>query len=289
MPPETVTFGGLRVLSLESRRGPEMGKLIENLGGVPLVAPSMREVPIENNREALEFASKLVNGQIDTVIFLTGVGTRALLKVVETTLPREEFVSALKKVPIVARGPKPIAVLRELGVPVTVSAPEPNTWQELLKALDENSASVPLRGKHIAVQEYGESNSELLDALKQRGASVTRVPVYDWQLPEDIAPLRKAIESFAKNEVDVALFTTSVQIRHLMQIAKEMNLDEALLRASSRVVMGSIGPMTSDEMRHYGFPVDLEPSHPKMGFLVREVAEKSAEILSRKRSEVASC
>jgi len=41
------TFGGLCVLALESRRAREIAKLIENLDGVPTVAPSVREVPLE--------------------------------------------------------------------------------------------------------------------------------------------------------------------------------------------------------------------------------------------------
>ena len=35
-------FAGLRVLSLESRRAPEMAKLIATFGGNATVAPSMR-------------------------------------------------------------------------------------------------------------------------------------------------------------------------------------------------------------------------------------------------------
>jgi hypothetical protein len=50
------TFGGLCVLALESRRAREIAKLIENLGGIPIVAPSVREVALESNQEALEFA-----------------------------------------------------------------------------------------------------------------------------------------------------------------------------------------------------------------------------------------
>ena len=80
-------FAGLRVLSLESRRGPEMAKLIANHGGEATVAPSMREIPLETNTEALVFGRKLFAGDFDMVIFLTGVGTRALARVVETISP----------------------------------------------------------------------------------------------------------------------------------------------------------------------------------------------------------
>ena len=149
------------VLTLESRRAVEMAKLISNYDGEPVVAPSMREVPLESNKEALAFAGSLFGGGFDLVVFLTGVGARALTRVVETAYSREQFEEALKKVQVIARGPKPVAALKELGVTATVTVPEPNTWRDLLRTLDEASSSIPLAGKRVAVQEYGVSNAEL--------------------------------------------------------------------------------------------------------------------------------
>jgi len=276
-------FAGLRVLSLESRRGAEMGRLIASYRGEAIIAPSMREVPLEHNSEALAFARKLFAGEFDVVIFLTGVGTRALARVVEAIHPLEEYLKQLRKVSIVVRGPKPVAVLREWNVPITLMAPEPNTWREVLRVLDENPGRVPLKGKRVAVQEYGVSNKELLAGLAGRGAVVTSVPVYEWALPEDTGPLRSAATAIAKNEIDVILFTTATQADHLLQIAVEMKLEDELRRALSRMFIASIGPATSDRLREHAIVPDMEPSHPKMGFLVAEAAQQCSEILQRKR------
>jgi uroporphyrinogen-III synthase len=276
-------LAGLRVLSLESRRAPEMAKLIENYGGHAIVAPSMREVPLESNTEALAFARTLAANGFDMVIFLTGVGTRALARVVETICPIEQFAEALRRLVVVARGPKPVAALKELGVPVTVAVPEPNTWRDLLRALDEKSDVAPLQGRRVALQEYGASNAELLAGLAQRGAQVTRVPVYQWGLPEDTGPLRAAVDSVSGGGVDVALFTTSIQVAHLLRMAREMNRERELRRAFARIVVGSIGPMTSEELRDEGLVADFEPEHPKMGFLVNEAAQRAKKLLAKKR------
>jgi uroporphyrinogen-III synthase len=274
---------GLRVLSLESRRAAEMAKLIANYGGQAIVAPSMREVPLESNTEALAFARTLAAGGFDIVIFLTGVGTRALARVVETVYPVEKFTEALRRIAIVARGPKPVAALKALGVPVTLAVPEPNTWRDLLRALDEKADLIALKGRRVAVQEYGASNAELLAGLAERGAQVTRVPVYQWALPEDTGPLRAAVEAIAHGEIDIALFTTSIQVTHLLRIAREMNLEPELRHGFEQIVVGSIGPITSEELREQGLRADFEPSHPKMGFLVNEVAERVVELLGGKR------
>jgi uroporphyrinogen-III synthase len=278
-------FSGLRVLSLESRRAAEMTKLIGTYGGEAIVAPSMREVPLESNVEAQGFTRELLAGGFDMVIFLTGVGTRTLARVAETLCTAEEFAAALRQVAVIARGPKPIAALKEIGVPVTVAAPEPNTWRELLAELDAHRDTLPLKGRRVAVQEYGESNAELIAELSGRGARVTRVPVYEWALPEDTAALREAVTAISNGKIDVALFTTSVQVIHLLKIAAEMKLEDAVRNAFARILVGSIGPVTSEELRAHRIQADFEPSHPKMGFLVNEMAQRSAERLGEKRAK----
>jgi uroporphyrinogen-III synthase len=281
-----LTFGGLCVLALESRRAREIAKLIANLGGVPIVAPSVREVPLESNQEALEFARRLAAGEIDMVIFTTGVGVKALASAVEKVCSRDELSSHLNRVVVVARGPKPTAALRELGVRVSISVPEPNTWRELLNVLDQSKNTFSVAGRRIAIQEYGVTNPELSSGLEERGAIVTPVNVYQWALPEDFGPLEKAVESIIRGDVHVLLVASSVQIRHLFEAATRMAKSKVLHEALSRVVITSVGPLTSEELRSRGLRVDIECTHPKMGFLVQEAAEKSAEILRQKRGHL---
>src|ERR1700688_4475803 len=226
-----------------------MAKLIASFGGEAMVARSMREIPLDTNTEALAFGRTLFAGGFDMIIFLTGVGTRALARVVETIYPLEKYLAELRKIAVVARGPKPVAVLREWNVPIAIAAPEPNTWREILRALDENAAAFPLSGRRIAVQEYGVTNSDLLAGLAERGAQVTSIPVYEWALPEDTGPLRFAISAIAREEIDVILFTTATQADHLLQIAVEMKEEDALRRALSRMLVASIGPTTSERLR----------------------------------------
>jgi uroporphyrinogen-III synthase len=271
-------FDGLRVLSFESRRATEIAELIRRQGGHPFVAPSMREAPLENNPEAFTFAERLFRGEFDMMILLTGVGTRALDQVLASRYPPQAFAEALRKITVVARGPKPLAVLREMQIPVTITVPEPNTWRELL-------AAIAARPEHnIAVQEYGKSNPELLAGLRARGAEVTPVRVYQWDLPEDTAPLREAVRRISEGEVDVAMFTTSIQLTHLFRIAAEADLEEAVLAGLRKIVIASIGPTTSETLEEFGIQPDIVPSHPKMGFLVKETADQAGALLERKRA-----
>lgn len=280
------SFDGLRILSLESRRANEVAKLIRTYGGEPFVVPAMREAPLESNRAALQFADDLLQGKVDLVIFLTGVGVRAFLDIAQTKHKREELIAALRMVKIAARGPKPAAALRELNLPVAAVAPEPNTWREMMHAL-ESEFGEQLSSMRVAVQEYGASNPEFLSELTVRCGEVTKVPVYQWTLPEDLGPLRECVLGITNGSVDVVLFMTAVQVIHLFQVAEEMGLKDDLRAGLMSMVVVSIGPTTSEELAHYGIIPDFEPSHPKMGFLVNEAAQYSGKILERKRSTAA--
>ena len=257
-----------------------MAALVTTYGGRPILAPALREVSLDSNSQALAFADALIAGSFDLVILLTGVGTRALLEVVEHAGKRDAFVAALRQTKVAPRGPKPMAVMRELTIAPWVMVPEPNTWRELLAALDARES---INGWRVAVQEYGVANPDLVRGLETRGAGVTSVPVYRWALPDDLDPLRAAVGAVARGDVDVALFTTGMQVVHLFQVAGMMGQEKAVRAALGRMTVASIGPTTSEELRQQQLQIDLEASHPKMGFLVREAAERSADLLRAKR------
>jgi uroporphyrinogen-III synthase len=275
-------FDGLRVLSLESRRAQEIAQLIRNNGGEPVVAPSTREVQTPNEEER-KLILGILSNKFDTIIFMTGVGSRALVQAAEGECPRDQFLDALRRMRVLVRGPKPAAAMRELAVPVTLAVPEPNTWREIVKSLDQNPEKVPLKGQRIAIQEHGDPSSDLYAALRERGADVFPARVYRWELPEDTGPLKNAIRELVEGKIHVVMFTSSVQFVHAAQIAAEMGLSADFIHALNNAVVASIGPISSETLRENGIHVDIEPSHPKMGFLVRETADRSSE-LSRSKT-----
>jgi uroporphyrinogen-III synthase len=278
------SFQGMRVLALESRRATEIAKLIRSHGGEPLVAPALREVPLESNTEALQFVRGLIDGEYDMVIFLTGVGVRRLTEIAESRYERGAYIDALRRVKIASRGPKVSAALRELNIPIAVSAPEPCTWHEVMGSLD-GAFGASLQEMRAAVQEYGTPNPELLKALTERHVRWTRVPVYHWELPEDLEPLRNAIRAIAAHQVDVIVFLTAMQVAHLFQIAAEMGAENAFREGMQDALLLSIGPSTTEELERHGMEPDFEPSHPKMGILVSEAAARAEELLAEKRGK----
>jgi len=279
--PGSSGFNGLRVLSFESRRAQEIAQLIRNNGGEPIVAPSTREVQTPNEDEQ-KLIQGILRNEFDGIIFMTGVGARALVQAAESSGPREDFLAALRRMQVVVRGPKPAAAMREFNVPVTVAVPEPSTWREIVTALDANADKAPLPGRRIAIQEHGDPSPDLYAALRERGAEVFPVRVYRWELPEDIGPLKSAVHAVVNGKVDIVMFTSSVQFVHAAKIAAELGCKDEFLKALNRSVIASIGPIASETLHENGVQVDLEPSHPKMGFLVKETADRSTELMRLK-------
>ncbi|MEK6237156.1 MAG: uroporphyrinogen-III synthase, partial [Planctomycetales bacterium] len=271
MSDEPANFNGLRVAAFESRRAEETLRMLERLGATAFVSPSMREVPLEENQEAVDFAQRLIQGEFDLVVFLTGVGIRHLVAAVEGQVDRQAFLDALSSATTVVRGPKPAGALRELGITPTHLVAEPNTWRETLSLLD---AKLPVANRNAAVQEYGLPNPHLIAGLEARGAKVTRVRVYQWELPEDLAPLEANVRRIVAGEVDLMLFTSSPQVIHLLQVAQRMNLEPALRQAIRKTVVASVGPSTSETLREQGLAVDLEPKRPKLAPLINLAAER---------------
>ncbi len=257
-----------------------MASLIRRQGGEPTIAPSMREAPLEKHGPVFEFWDRLTAGEIDLVILMTGVGTQAMFDVLTSRMSREDLIAGMNSRPVCIRGPKPAVVLRNWTVRIDYRAPEPNTWREILTVLD--TEGVPLAGQTVAVQEYGKPSTELYEVLRERGATVITIPVYRWELPDDLEPLKHAIRSTVSGEFDVLLFTSAQQAHHVLQVAEQLGLRDEWLAAANRCVIGSIGPTATETLVELNLKPDLEPERPKMGPLVSEVMSKAHGLLTEK-------
>ncbi len=241
----------------------------------------MREIPLGNNSAAKEFGRAVLANEVDIVIFLTGVGFRHLVGEIASHFDQNEFLAALGNATLVARGPKPVAAMKELGISPDFRVHEPNTWRELLEVID---AEIPVADKTVYVQEYGQPNPQLIDALRTRGAQVKSIAVYKWALPEDTTALRQNVQAIVAGERDVALFTSAYQVVNMLAMADQAGVSEQFRNQFARLVVGSIGPTTSQMLIDQGLHVDLEPQHPRMGNLVSEMAGKAKKLVEAKRS-----
>jgi uroporphyrinogen-III synthase len=262
------TLKGVRLALLESRLSTELSELVRRLGGVPCPVPAVREVSHLEHVPA--FLDALGAGRFSVAICLTGVGVSRLLREAERLGRLDETLIALRRLTIVCRGPKPSAVLRQHDVPVHIKAVEPYTTKELLDALNAEE----LQGKGVALLHYGERNLPLASALRERGAALEELCLYEWELPEDVEPLKALVRSLVDGQMDAIALTSQIQWRHLVDVAATLGLASALVDAMRRdVVVAAIGPVCASALNAHGITPDVLPAHPKMGALITALAD----------------
>jgi uroporphyrinogen-III synthase len=257
--------------------------MIARLGGEPIEAPSLREVPLRGPAGLDALEADLMRGVPVLLVLLTGVGAELMVEGLSQSVSRARVLELLTSptTTILCRGPKPHAILKPLGIKPAVVVGEPNTWRDVLREIDARDLA---RGRSVHVQEYGRSNVDLLAGLAERSpSSVRQVKTYEWQLPQDLAPLHAAIERISKGDAEVALFTSGIQLTHLLQVAEERGSLAELRAGFAHLVIASVGPLMTESLLAAGLAPDIEPEHPKLGHLMLALGAQAAQKLATKR------
>jgi uroporphyrinogen-III synthase len=266
-------MGGLeakRIALLEARMSGELTAMVERHGAIAYSVPAVRESPLDVPAEIDAFVEALAASRFAVAIFMTGVGASSLLREAEKRGRLESVLGALRNATTVCRGPKPVAVLRRHQVQVSVTAAEPHTTTELLQAIED----VPLTGTEVALVHYGERNDAAAAALRARGAVLSEICLYEWLLPDDVAPLERLVGELVAGKIDALAVTSQIQVRHLFQIADRLGQSRALTDAlNTTVVVAAVGPVCASALRACGVVPRVQPAHPKMGPMVLALAD----------------
>lgn len=260
---------GAKIALLEARMNSELAQLVRRHGGEPVSVPAVREVTIDAGAEVTLLIDRLTARAIDFIILQTGVGVMTLLNEAEKLGRKDELLAGLGQTTIIARGPKPTAVLSRNGLKPDVTTQSPFTTADLLTAME----SLELKEKIIAVLHYGERNTALAEALTGRGAQLQELCLYEWFLPEDTSRLEQLIDELIERRFTAVAFTSQIQARHLFQLAESAGKADALRDAfNGAVIVASVGPTCTAALNSLGVAVRVEPESPKMGPMVLALA-----------------
>jgi len=253
---------------LESRAQDQMAALVRKQGGTPFLAPALAETPDVDPAHLQELFAGWQSAPPHVFVFQTGVGTRALFAATDALGLSDALLRLLDGARVVVRGPKPTTALRSRKVRIDVAADTPFTTHEVLAAMQ----AIPLHGKRVAVQRYGETNRELQAAFAGAGAEVIEIVTYRWSLPADTAPLHRLIEALDRDQIDLVAFTSASQVRHLFVIAQQADREASLRQSLGRTLVASIGPVCSSTLAKLGVRVDMEAQPPKLGPLMNAIS-----------------
>ncbi len=248
----------------------EMASLIRRHGGVPLGAPVLQEHYLKDSPQVRQAITDVCNGAVGVAIFLTGVGTQAMMETAAAMGCQDEFVASLRNTTVVARSPKPARVLRHHKIPIDIMPPEPYTSADLTAAM----SGLALDGAEVVVQRYGGPDAQLPTFLRAQRANYRELTLYDWGLPADHGPVLSLINEMEQGNIDALAFTSRPQVPNLLTIAAAAGKEDSLRHClSGPVAVASVGPVCTRKLEECGITVDVEPEHPHMGNLVLAVAD----------------
>jgi uroporphyrinogen decarboxylase len=277
----TKNFDQKKVVSFESRMALPSLRQIEKLNGIAISAPTLKEVELEEVKPVFDFYQNIVDGKVDYLVLMTGVAIRGFIKILAKKIDKEEIIETLNtKTEIIIRGPKPESVCKRNNINFSHKAEEPNTWKELLTYFQ----SLKSESKNLAILEYGISNQEFINELEKLQFKVSSVQVYTWSLPDDLEPLKSAIDQIINRKIDIALFTSASQVDHLIKVARMMELERELRKGFYTIAIFSIGPVCSEKLNSQQLFVDYEVFPNKLNHLIEEASKLSDDILTQKRN-----
>jgi uroporphyrinogen-III synthase len=270
---ETLPLAGYTVAVTADRRKEELGSLLERRGARIVYAPAMRIVPLEDDAELAAATRAVLAKPVDLVVATTGVGfTGWLTASTDTGLP---LVDHLRTARVLARGPKARGAVRGAGL-VDAWSPDSESSAEVLAHL-LSGAEGSLSGQRIAVQLHGDPLADVVAALRRAGAEVLPVPVYRWELPQDVVPVRQLVSSVVAGEIDAVTFTSAPAASGLLTVADELGRRRELVAAfNDRVLAVAVGVVTAAPLDAAGIP-SRQPERARLGALAREVVARLPE------------
>lgn len=258
--------------------GTELADLVRRYGGLVRSAPAIREAPLDSRVIVSDFLNRIRTPARRVHVFLTGAGATALFQEAERQEQLPFLIESMKRGIIVCRGPKPTAALKRYGLNPNASAASPYTSHELLVAMED----IDLAGAEVTLVHYGERNDVLSDELRQRGAALIELCLYEWRLPDDASLLQELARSVVRHEVDAVIFTSQVQWKHLLQVATALGLADGVIHAlNNGIAVAAVGPICSAALDASGVHPTVVPDNPKMGPLVAALADFFASSGSR--------
>lgn len=263
---------GMTVGLLQARHGRELAALIEKHGGVPVHAPCMREVAAADHQAVHESMQRAVDGPVDMAVFLTGIGAAALFGAAVDAGVYDRLMARLQSAVVVARGPKPLAVLHRHGLSVDRRTREPHTTDQVVELVGE-----ALAGRTVLLQHYGTDNSRLRVHLRSAGAELVEVRPYEWASPLDPEPVHRLLDRLAAGQLAITAFTSAAQVHTLFQIAEEESrAAELTLWLRELTVVAAVGPVCAAALQDHGVTPAIQPTRPKMVPLVRALCEHAS-------------
>ncbi len=259
---------GLTILVPESRELDLFAGMLEAEGAETIRCPLVAILDVEDAAPVEAWLKRLIDGEFDDLVLLTGEGLKRLLAHAERLGLRQETIAAIARLRTIVRGPKPARVLREIGLTPGIAAATP-TSQGVIQSL----LAVDLKAHTVAVQLYPGEPDELVDFLTTAGAEVAAVTPYRYASQLEADDVESAIRKMAAGEIDFIAFTSSPQVQRLIDVAQARGIENELRRGLARTRIAAVGPIVAASIEAFGAKVSVQPKSFHLKPLVAAIAE----------------
>lgn len=246
-----------------------------------MVGPTVREVTAAGSSGVVEATEQIIDSPLKWSVHLTGVGTKRWFDLAEESDLLDPLLDKIRAAQVIPRGQKTKSALAAFDVqPAWI--PEGETSQEIAVWL------TPKLGPSdtVALQLHGEPAPELSGAITSTGANLIQVQSYVWDLPEDLEPAQRLARGIVDGRVHALLITSAPQARFLAEIAERSGLRDSLIEAlDRRVYLAAVGTVAAAGLTDLGLEADLVAEPPRMGALVRALAESEERVRAKAGSE----
>lgn len=251
------------------RRWKEQAELFRKRGAEVLHGPTLRTIDLSGDETLRQATLALVERPPDYLVVTTGMGMRMWLQAAAGWGLAEALKSGLARARTLARGAKSSAAVRAADLDVWWRAPG-----ETLEEIVERLQAEPLAGSRVAVQLFDPRGHPSSEVLRATAGELVELPVYRWNLPDDVTGARRLVDASLRGEVHALTFTSQPAVRHLFRIAEETGQADDLRHAlNGSLLAACVGPVCAEAAREEGIEHPLWPEPPRLPAMVRQVTD----------------
>ncbi|MCL5877189.1 MAG: uroporphyrinogen-III synthase [Candidatus Bathyarchaeota archaeon] len=233
----------------------EAGTLIRAKGGVPYYIPAIEIKPLSNPEPMKKFIAELHAGTVDYIILMSTNGVKYLFSAAEEIGQTRQLYEGLKKAFTIGVGPKTAEALKDAGVRVDL-VPQKYSSEGLLEVFQGKN----LKGKKIRIPRTSNATPTLTNQLRELGADVEEIYVYESGLPVDEALKTKFYDDLISGRINAVLFGSGLSAKNIFKMLTEKVPMETLRKiVAEKVTVVAIGPTTAEALRELKVKVDVVP------------------------------
>ncbi|MDO5043995.1 MAG: uroporphyrinogen-III C-methyltransferase [Coriobacteriia bacterium] len=223
-------------------------------------------IKIEFNDIAQELLDFISHRDEYSWLVLTSVnGVEALF---QSLLVNGYDARVLSGIKVASIGSATAQALMDYGI-VPDLIPEEYRAESLVESLEEHNVA---QGGKVLLVRASEARSLLIDELEKLGASTHVIDAYETVIDESVK-LDELAEKLKANEIDLISFTASSTVKNFMYLLEKKFTKEEVKEVLAKPCLASIGPITSDTLRRYGFEPGLEAKEFTIPQLISQIED----------------